>query len=271
MATTPGIPGVAGTGGYAPRIAITRQKTSRRLLKIRWDYPVYKPEQPESTNDTVAEMVRSALPREEAFRFLSGNDPRPLLVVRECNFCVGTGAALLSKSQDNDRTILLTRWFHCLKLPTDTLAPDHPFRNVFEKENPCHLFLASADGSSFIPLSGAQSQSDLWDAMNAILKVEYKKDPDRAVKDLMKLLAHLDHLDSMLDTVQEQYEEEVEKRGPKSKKLNRYKKNMAKLEKDKEKAMEKEKDLGELELRPEVVERKTKEQTEEEKVASASL
>ena len=47
-------------------------------------------------------------------------------MLRECYLCKGSDVALLSRELNNDRTILLTNWFHCVKLPANTTAADHP-------------------------------------------------------------------------------------------------------------------------------------------------
>lgn len=236
--------------GYAPRISFTRETTSKRRLKVRWDYPVYKKEV-KSENDTVALSVDRALPRDEAFAYLAGKDRRPMLVMRECHSCVGTEAALFNNSQDNDKTMLFAKWFHNVKLPPDVMRDDHPFRNVFPPASePCHLFLASADGSNYVPLSGAQSQSDLWTAMQDLLRKEYENDPERAVDDLMKLLTQYDRLDGLLRGLEERFDNELEKRGPKSPKLRRLNKEKTKLEKEKDSALAKDKKVSDLKLKP---------------------
>ena len=66
-----------------------------------------------------------ALSREEAVKKIAGTDPRPLLVVRECNLCRGANHALLSHKLDNERTLLLTQWFHCVKLRPNVLDKNH--------------------------------------------------------------------------------------------------------------------------------------------------
>ena len=78
------------------------------------------PEEPEAKHST-AKKKRKALSREDAFKVIAGNDPRPLLVLRECKVCNGTDDALLKGGIDNERTFLLSRWFHCVKLPVDVL------------------------------------------------------------------------------------------------------------------------------------------------------
>ena len=51
--------------------------------------------------------MRSALTREAAFKVIAGDDPRPLLVLRECKVCNGP-MMLCSRAVDNEKTFLLS-------------------------------------------------------------------------------------------------------------------------------------------------------------------
>lgn len=93
---------------------------------------------------------------------------------------------------DNERTILLGRWFHAVKLPEDVVAETHAFHALFEGRSPPHLFLATADGRTLVEFDGQQSQAALWKAMTKVLRAAYRKDPDAAVKALQKVLDRLD-------------------------------------------------------------------------------
>jgi len=243
---------VAVTGAAAaPRIALTRQRTSKKRLRIRWDYPVYVLPREETVDpgQTIVRRRRQALSREEAFRQAAGDDPRPLLVLRECPACVGSEVALLSRKAENDRTLLFSQWFHCLKLPPDVLLEEHPFRRLFPEKDPPHLFLAMPDGSGVVGLSGAQSQKELWQAMTSVLRQAYVQDPSRAVKDHLKLLARFDHLDSREDLLEEQIDLEIEKRGPRSPKVRRLGRELEKIRAQRREALEREKEITALELR----------------------
>lgn len=218
-----------------------------------WTYPVYVSEEEKaieaSTAETVGQLVRRALPREESFAWISGDDRRPLMVLRECKTCNGTDYALLNRSEDNEKTLLYSRWFNCVKLPEDVLEEDHPFRNLFPDKKIPHLFMASPDGSNFIPLDGQQSRSELWDGMETLLKVEYKKDAKKATREMMKLLVQYDHLDSMEEWRTQQLEALLEKDGPKSSKVKKIKKQIDKLRTDKEKVKKKEVTICDLEFK----------------------
>ncbi len=249
---TPLAPGLGATGGGVP-IKVIRQRTSKDRLKMDWDYPVYvAPEEiaiEQSDDETVAAYQRRALAREESFDWIAGDDPRPLLVLRECKTCNGTDWALLNAREDNEKTLLLAQWFHCVKLPNDVLAEDHPFRNMFDGDMPPHLFVSSPDGSNMVPLRGDQSRTELWEAMDTVLDLEYSRDAKKRVQDYMKLLVEFDTIDQMQDWRQEQVELAIEKHGPDSRQVKKARKQLEELEKRKKKALEKEAALRDLGLK----------------------
>jgi hypothetical protein len=149
----------------------------------------------------------------EALSALANGDPRPLLVVRECESCAGTDDAFLSREFDNEQTILLARWFHAVKLPTDVLEDTHAFHELFGKKSPPHLFVATADGKTRVDLSGQQSQKELWTAMTKVLRKSYKKNPDAALKEMRKLLDALDRYDNLVAAAEERLMNETAAKG----------------------------------------------------------
>lgn len=194
--------------------------------------------------------MKQALTRAEAFRVLAGDDPRPLLVLRECLSCSGTDDALLSRSEDNERTLLFSRWFHCVKLPPDVLAPDHPFHVLFADKSPPHLFVSDARGGDLIALEGDQSRTELWSCMEKVLDREYEKDPGRALKRLAKLLGEYDVLDDRIARLKDRFEETIEDKGPHSPKLKKIQRDLTRAEEELAELLEEEAQASELELRP---------------------
>lgn len=197
-----------------------RGQSAKTVLKLEWDYPSYKEEEV-ATTGSIAKKARRALSKEEAFRYVAGTDVRPLLVLRECKTCNGTDDALLSKGSDNERTFLLSTWFHCVKLPVDVLQPDHPFYEMFGKEDPEHLFVASLDGSLKVQLQSDTSRTELWDAMGKVLAASYSKDPQPVVKQVQKTLDRLDVLDERLLDLRAKKGELFETEGADSPKLRK--------------------------------------------------
>jgi hypothetical protein len=149
----------------------------------------------------------------EALAALAGGDARPLLVLRECEHCAGTEDAFLSRQFDNDRTLLLARWFHAVKLGQDVLDSTHPFHALFAGGKPPHLFVATVDGSSRTDLDGAQSQAKLWSAMLDVLGKSYRKDPGAGLTAMQRLLDRLDLADRRLVELEERMDSTRAARG----------------------------------------------------------
>jgi len=171
-----------------------------------------------------AAAAKRALSREEALAYIAGKDPRPLLVLRECKTCNGTDDALLSRGKvDNERTFLLSRWFHCVKLPVDVLEKDHPFHNLFDEKDPEHMFLGTADGSVRKALESERSRVELWDAMAEVLRGSYQKEPESTVKKMQKLIDEFDRADEQLLAAEKRIDALLESEGPDSKKLKKAK------------------------------------------------
>jgi hypothetical protein len=167
---------------------------------MQWDYAIQTPatQSSDGTSGTSVKPQREALPIEDAFRSIAGTDPRPLLVLRECSVCNKTDNALLRPGLDNERTIVLSRWFHCVKLPVDVIQPDQPFNALFPNNEAEHLFVSSVDGSNRIPLESDTSRPELWAAMTKVLAAAYTKDPAAAAKEIQRAHDRLDVLDAHL-------------------------------------------------------------------------
>jgi len=231
-----------------------RGKTAKKLLEIEWAYPVYKPaERPARDGEvTAAEAIERALPLDQAYALVADGDRRPLLVLRECELCKGTDHALLSRSLDNEQTVLLTHWFRCVKLPTNVLDEVHPLHNLFlrEKEGDRipHLFFADPDGQNKKELPGDQPQSVLWDVMFDYLDRCYAEDAKSAVKELRQVLGQYDRLDAKEQEVKARIDREIEKNGPKSPKLRKLDSDLEKVAKEREKLGKRERELRDLAL-----------------------
>lgn len=217
--STPGAGAPRAPGGpKLPTTEASRGESAKSVLKIAWEFPVYK--EPERvTTGSVAKAARRALALEDAVRYIAGNDPRPLLVLRECKVCNGTDDALLSKGADNERTFLLSTWFRCVKLPVDVLESNHPFYEMFGHDDPEHLFVALADGSMKVKLESDTSRTELWDAMSRVLAAAYKDDAQAAVKAVQKTLDRMDVIDQRLLDLRTKRNELLETEGAASKKL----------------------------------------------------
>ncbi len=212
---------------------VTRGPSSRTLLSLAWIYPVYAREA-HSTGPTRTKARARSLSYEEAFDFIAGDDPRPLLVLRECKVCNDTDDALLSRGVDNEKTFLLSRWFHCVKLPPDVLGEDHAFRNLFAASDPEHLFLSTRDGSLRTPLESQRSRTELWSSMLEVLAAEYVQSPGASMKQLQSTLDKLDLTDERILQLEDRIEELLETAGPGSSKLARVRKELDRARKERE-------------------------------------
>ena len=218
-------PASGPTGG--PYLTKPRGATTLGELRIDWDHPV--PPKPKVAPDRTSAIQAGALPYEEALAIIRGNDPRPLLVLRECVRCTGTEDALLARMEDNERTFLMSRWFHCVKLPPAVLEENHPFHALFQGEKPPHLFLSRADGSQRHDLVGARSRAELWTAMKEVLASEYREDPERALLALSRVLDRFDELDQRIVDVQRRLDLAMEARDPDAKEVQKLRRGLADL------------------------------------------
>ncbi|MBI5364922.1 MAG: hypothetical protein HZA53_17220 [Planctomycetes bacterium] len=175
---------------------------------MKWDHPVHSGNDAPRSETAVA--VKRALPLEVALQEIVGDDLRPLLVVRECSHCTGSDKALLLPGIDNERTILLARWFHCVKLPSDVTQPDHPFHALFSDNSSGHMFVCQVDGSGRLALESEVSRPELWGAMGRALGEAYGKDPTPTTREISRVLDRLDTLDARERELQKQRDELIE-------------------------------------------------------------
>ncbi len=204
----------------------------------------------ESQGDrTRAVEARHALAGADSFAFIAGEDRRPLLVLRECLTCTGTDDALMTRKADNERTMLMSRWFHCVKLPPDVLADDHPFHSLFEGRSPGHLFVARWDGSGRTDLNGQQSRTELWEKMEALLGSEYEKKAEPTLKQLLGILDGFDRIDGEISAVKGQIDDAIEDDGADSPKLSKLQAKLADLEQSKTQTRAQALKISELKLR----------------------
>ena len=199
-----------------------RGPTSVATLEMDWKLPVYRGKSNKGKN-SFSVQARRALPVGEAVAYIAGDDPRPLLVLRECLTCTGTDDALLTRGADNEKTFLMSRWFHCVKLPPDVLEENHPFHNLFPGKKPGHLFVAEPNGKLRLDLNGEQSRTELWGVMNKLLAARYEKKPgpEKSMKALLKILDQFDVIDDKITEVRRKIDKAIEKDGMRSRKLKK--------------------------------------------------
>jgi len=231
-----------------PYVTTTRGPTSRFELSIDWRYPVHLDKRATGSGRTQGVSARRALLPAEALSEITQGDRRPLLVLRECLTCNGTDDALMTRQADNERTLLMLRWFHCVKLPPDVLEEDHPYHALFAGEKPGHLFLSRWDGSARADLSGQQSRTELWALLEERLSGEYEKKVDGSLKQLLRTLDRFDEIDSRIQALKQEIDEVVEEQGA-SRKLTKLRNQLVALQDEKNKARAAAVALSELELK----------------------
>jgi len=225
--------------------------TAKKTMKLHWDYPIFgfKKIQKAHESGTIAKSVERAVNRSVAFMDIAKGDRRPMLVLRECKLCNGTDDALLSSYESNEDILMLAKWFHCVKLPTDVLKDTHSYHNLFSEEHPPHLFVSRWDGSDHIPLKGDLSRSELTENLYTILDKTYREKAKPRVKRLKKILYSYDMLDEKLQRLEITIDDEVEDKGPRSKKLKKYREQLRKAEKEMKDLKEEELELLNMKLR----------------------
>jgi len=150
--------------------------------------------------------------------------------VRECETCRGTDDAFLSREFDNEKTILLGRWFHAVKLAPEVLEETHVFHELFTDRKPPHLFVATADGTLRVDLSGQQSQKELWRAM-------------------LKILHELDRYDNLVAAAEERLINEAAAKGPDDASVKKLDEELQALRAEREEALERGAEIDDLGLR----------------------
>jgi len=174
-------------------------------------------------------------------------------VLRECERCKGTDHALLSRSLDNEQTVLLAHWFRCVKMPPNVMDGKHPFYNLFAKqkegERVPHLYFCDSDGGNKAALPGDQSQSQLWEVMFSFLERSYVGDLKKNVKELRGILAQFDKIDSREQELKARLDKEIEKNGPDSDKARKLDADLAEIAAEREKLLAREKNLRAVALR----------------------
>ncbi len=213
-------PGGARTPASGPRgaaLTFTRGKSSKKRLSIHWEYP--KPNGEDS------------LDFETALTEIRGNDPRPLLVLREGSQYGKSYDVMLRRKLGTDKTTLLTQWFHCVRFSTEIMKESHPYHSLFGGEFPPQFFAVSWDGRKSIPMSGVHSLGYLQRSMIEVLKVEYRKDPSKAVTQWFRVLSNFDDLDQRESVLRKQMDDTEFKYGPKTRRLKPLQNRMAKLAK----------------------------------------
>ncbi len=234
------------TGGIA--LTFERGATAKERLKVDWQHPVPPARKTEGT------QAAGPMPLDDVLALLWENDPRPLLVLRECGDCKGSDDALLSRSLKNDKTLLLTKWFRTVRVPQHVVDPAHPFYRLFQSlsndTGTPHVFLLAHPGAEAVCFNGAQTQTQLWKGLADVLAVRYAKDANKAVKEWLAVLDTFDTIDARRFQLQEQLNEVRASEGPDSARAKKLAESLGKLKEEHDEALAREARIKDLGLAP---------------------
>lgn len=237
------------TGARGAAMSFEHGSTALDRLKLDWKHPV----PPERNGETTT--AAGALPLEEAVALLwTEDDQRPLLVLRECWQCQGTDLPLLYTSANNDRTLLLSKWFRLVKLPSHVMDKNHPFHSLFAGfefgETIPHFYLLAHPGAKPVAFPGDQTQASLWKGMSDMIEQRYLGDPAKAIKQWLAVLAQFDVLDATRARLTEELGAARAEQGPDSARAKQLQAKLDEAEQERKDLLEREKKVTDLKLKP---------------------
>ena len=181
-----------------------------------------------------------------AIRELRGQDHRPLLLLREIPAGDKKLVGQMGRVLTNERIQLASGWFRCVRVEGDVASDRHPLHKAFTgggRKVPASMVFSTADGTKMVSVR-KPSPKDVWVRMSSVLRAAYAKNPTAAAKAWVRLLNTFDALDDKEKTLNEQLQKA---RASKRKSIEA---KLAKLARDREKAMVKERELRALPLKP---------------------
>lgn len=239
---TPGPNADPKRGPTTPRggipLPLTRGKSAKKRFEIQWQWPKPTGADRESVRDY-----------ESVLHEIRGDDPRPLLILREGSSYGAGYDRLLQKKFKNERIALLSRWFHCVRFSQAIMQDSHPWRALFSGKYPPQCFVVSWDGHQNENLSGIFSLGRIQRSMKRVLGLEYKKNVDGALRSWVRILDKLDTLDAQEGKIREQIESLVIERGAKAPQVRRLERKLAGFEKTRRSIRKKEVAVLDLQLR----------------------
>lgn len=181
---------------------------------------------------------------EELVAELRGDDPRPLMIVR--NSADEKIDALLQAALASERFQLASQWFHCVRVDVEDVANSH-YQKLFDGRNPAHLVLSTWDGTKRVEMLGRVGHKVTWSKIQSVLKAEYKKNPYTAIKGLEKLLNSFDALDKRESELSAQLARCKE--SGKDDQCKKIEGQLAELAEERKQLLAEEQELEDLELR----------------------
>ncbi len=163
---------------------------------------------------------------------------------------------MLEAALKSENLKLASYWFHCVKVDSRVIEEAHPYHALFAGKNPPRMILSTWDGKRQYRFLGTSKQKIKWDKIVKVPKVEYKRDPKKAVKELYSVLSKYDYIDSKEKELRSQMERAKDK-GKKSRLKNLDAKWQA-LQEQRAETGKREQKLRELILLKELEEKKAK-------------
>lgn len=179
---------------YGAPLELVHEHTALACLTYDWTYA--KVIKPPADGITVAQYRSRALPLADAVAAIAEGDRRPFLILRECYRCGSDDESEIGRKLGNEKTILLAKWFRCVRVSDAVRHDDHPLHAVFAGPQAPHLVLGTATGE-ITPIESGRPLSSLWATMRSHITQAYEGDPDGSVGELLQLLSQFDHLDNL--------------------------------------------------------------------------
>lgn len=211
----------------------SRSETSKSFLTIDW----------EAAFTGADEQIAN---RRAAIDALAGDDARPLMILVQSKSDKKV-EALLQAALKSERFQLASKWFHCVRVDDSVVDPAHPYASLFAGKKAPRLVLASRKGTKVAPFLRTTSDKLSWSKIAAVLKVDYRDDPTRAVKSIERLLSKFDALDSKRKELNAQLARHTEKKRKSA--VRAIEKKLVALEKQKAAVVAAKTKLEALELR----------------------
>ena len=183
---------------------------------------------------------------ERAIEHLRGDDPRPLLILRDCQGCPNKEGDLLKRTLENERIMLASPWFHCVRVPHEVIEENHPLSALFQGNIPNHVVVSTWKADRVVNVTRAD-RKELWRAMEHVLEREYEEDPGDAVEALEELLSEYDALDQRRADLEDQLARKKE-RG-KDRRAEKLERALEDIQKDFDELFEEEAEHRDLKLR----------------------
>jgi vacuolar-type H+-ATPase subunit I/STV1 len=151
---------------------------------------------------------------------------------------------------------LASYWFHCVKVDSRVTEEGHPFHSLFAGKNAPRMVLSSWNGKVQYKFLATSKDKIKWDKIVKVLKVEYKRDPKKAVKDLYTVLSKYDFIDSKEKELKSQMDRAKDKN--KQSRIKALEKKLEELKSERAETEKREQKLRELILLKELEDQKAK-------------